>query len=425
VLKTFFKYKIYLVLLTESFFMAWQSLVVNKLRTFLSLLGVTIGIFCIVSVLTLVDSLERNIQQSINELGSDVVFIQKWPWTFGGEYPWWKYFKRPVPQINEYRFLKEKSRYALSVAFSANGNFTVKRGSAVADNVSVTGVTYDYGEMFPVEFYFGRYFTKNEIESGAPVAIIGWKIYQGLFPDQNNAIGKKIMIGANKYTVIAVIKEYGESALDFVNKDNSIVIPLKSLAKLIKVDNDNADPVIIAKAKSGITNEKLKSELRYLLRSYRKLRPAEDDDFAINETTMLSQGFEGLFRVVNIAGVIIGGFAIIVGAFGIANIMFVSVKERTGQIGIQKALGAKNAFILVQFLFESVILCLFGGLSGMALIFLMVIFINAFSDFSVMLHANIFLLGVFISVLTGVLSGYFPARSAAALNPIDAIRQNF
>jgi putative ABC transport system permease protein len=245
-------------------------------------------------------------------------------------------------------------------------------------------------------------------------------IAEGLFPNEN-PVGQFIKIKGLPLTVIGVFKRQGESLLGNTT-DTEVLIPLNYMRNLIDVRNERFDPFIMVKAKAGITNDELIDELRGIMRSVRKVKPTEVDDFALNQTSLISKGFDGLFDVVGTAGWLIGGFSILVGGFGIANIMFVSVKERTSLIGIQKALGAKNYFILLQFLVESVVLCLIGGIIGLLMIYGVTIGVSKAFDMEVELFNSNIILGLTISILIGIISGFIPAYSASQLDPVEAIR---
>ena len=404
----------------ESFRFAYHALVSNKLRTFLSLLGITIGIFAIISVFTVVDSLESNVRKSVASLGSSVVFVQKWPWEFGGDYPWWKYMNRPTPQLDEVPEIQHRSDMAGAVCYIANVNKTVKYLSNSVENADISGVSQNYNQVQSFELSEGRYFTEAESNSGRPFAIIGVTIAESLF-GETNAIGKRIKIFGREATVIGVFKKEGESMMGNSN-DNTVLLPILYLGNFMDLRSDRLDPFIMVKAKEGIAVDELKFELTGIMRSIRKLKPLADDDFALNEISLLSSGFDSIFAVIGMAGWIIGGFSIIVGGFGIANIMFVSVKERTNLIGIQKSLGAKNYFILIQFLIESIVLCLIGGIIGLLIIFGGTLLVNHLADMDVALSRSNIVLGITISVLIGIISGFIPAYSASQLDPVEAMR---
>ncbi len=404
---------------------AFQSVTVNKLRTLLSLLGITIGIFSIIAVFTIVDSLEINIRESLNSLGSNIIYIQKWPWTEenGADYQWWKYVNRPVPTYEEYEAISKRSTRAQDVSFLVSTNLKVKYENNTAENTRIIGVSKDVEKVRTIELSQGRYFSVFEINSGRNMAVIGYSVARNLFPNIN-PIGKTIIINGFKLKVIGVIASEGKSGFSD-SMDESIVIPVNFIRNIIDIREERMNPEIWVRTKSNVSNEELKDELRMLLRSVRRLKPGSEDNFALNQTSLINKQLDGFFKTLNIAGWFIGIFSLLVGGFGIANIMFVGVKERTNQIGIQKALGAKRFFILSQFLFESVMLGASGGLIGLVIIWIGVLIINYTTDFNVSLTLGNIFLGIFISSFIGLISGLAPAWSAAKMNPVTAINTSF
>ena len=411
-------------LIRESILFAFHALSANRLRTILSLLGITIGIFTIIIVFTVVDSLERNVRSSVESLGDNVVYVQKWPWTFGSDYPWWKYWQRPNPKYKEMEMIRDRSNAAQYLCFEIQiSGKTVRYQSNAVENAAISAVSHEYDMIKSFDLEEGRYFTEIESESGRPVAIIGHALKVSLFGEQE-AVGKLIKADGRKLEVIGVFKKEGSSVIDMGSADNSLVMPLNYVRNLVNLDSDNLRPAIQVKAKSGVANEELLDELRGIMRSIRQLKPLEEDDFALNESKLLSNQVGNLFGVIGVAGWIIGGFSILVGGFGIANIMFVSVRERTNQIGIQKSLGAKNYFILVQFLSEAVTLSLIGGTMGLMIVLLMTQAASAAIDFDLTLSLANILTGLGISAIIGIISGFVPAYTASRLDPVEAIRTN-
>jgi putative ABC transport system permease protein len=410
------------LLFKESVFFAWHSLVTNKLRSFLSLLGITIGIFAIILVFTIVDALESNIRGSIQSLGNNVVYIQKWPWSFGPDYPWWKYMNRPTPQYFELDELQRRCKTTEAVAYRIGTRKTIKYRSNNIQNAVIAGISHDFYKIKNFDLSSGRYFTENETEAGYHLIVIGASIAEGLFPD-TDPIGKQIQIGGQKATVIGVIKKEGESLLG-MSFDYQTILPFNFARNIIDTKSENVDPTIYVKAKNNISNAEMMDELTGALRSIRRLKPGTEANFALNETSLISQGFDQLFDLIGMAGWIIGGFSILVGGFGIANIMFVSVKERTNLIGIQKSLGARNMFILLQFLSESVMLSTIGGFFGLMLTWLITFLGKGAIDMDISLTGANIILGFTISILIGIISGFIPAYSASQLDPVEAIRAN-
>jgi putative ABC transport system permease protein len=411
---------LFLRLFTESLLFAWSALVTNKLRTFLSLLGVTIGILAIISVFTIVDSLEKNVRQSVSKLGSDVIYVQKWSWgaSDNEEYKWWEFLKRPQMKISELSKLQSKLQNSAASAFMISANRTIKFENNSVNNAEVLAVSYEWNQIRNFDLINGRYFTESEVKSGKNNVIIGYDIAAAFFPIQNS-YGQEIKINGRKSTVVGVFEKEGQD-ITGNSLDQAVVVPIYFGKKFI---NKRSNPMILVKAKEGVSNISLKDELRGVMRSIRKLKPHMPDNFSLNEISLIGNQLDSLFSVIGLAGWVIGGFSILVGGFGIANIMFVSVKERTKIIGIQKALGAKNSFILSQFLLESVFLCLAGGILGLFLVFLLATFITNFTEFAVELSAQNIILGILVSVIIGIISGITPALSASKLDPVEAIRR--
>jgi putative ABC transport system permease protein len=402
----------------ESMAFAYQSISVNKTRTFLSLFGITIGIFAIISVFTILDSLEKNVRDSLESLGDNVVYVQKWPWAMGGDYPWWKYMNRPQPSLDDLNEIRTRSNFAgaSSLMVSFRGLVTYNRNSA--PNNTVIAVTDRYEEIRAFELEEGRYFSPFDLNTGRRVAVIGNELATELFAGRN-PLGESIKINGYSTEVIGVLKKEGQSALGDESLDNLAIIPVEFVRSVI--DLRRVGPTIMVKAISGIPTEELTDELRGILRSSRRIKPIEDDDFALNQVSFLKQGIDNIFRMINLGGWIIGGFSILVGGFGIANIMFVSVKERTNIIGIQKALGAKNSFILIQFLYESVLLSILGGGIGLLFIFIGTTLVSKLTEFTISLTTDNIIMGLTVSAIIGVVSGYAPAWQASRLSPVEAI----
>ena len=418
--------KLFLRLLKESFVFSFNALIANPVRTVLSLLGVTIGIFTIIAVLSTVDSLEKSIKDNLSFLGTDNLRVEKWPWDFNNpSYEWWKFFRRPEPTYREYEFLKENliNAEAVEILTSRGGvNVKFQNNSSVIDNLN--GVVFENQFFGDWEFSAGRFFTQNETLTGSNAAIIGHKIMEDLFKSPEFAIGKQLKIKGKSYTIIGVTKEQGESFGAGDSFDRQMFIPFNSFKKIYKVGKKGSNAVLRVKGNGdtdlGLVN--LEYELKGLLRAKRGIKPIEDDSFAINRPEYLASFVSAIFSTISIAGWVIGSFSILVGGFGIANIMFVSVKERVPIIGLQKSLGAKKYFILMQFLFESSFLSVFGGLFGIFFVFLMTL--PDLGTFDLVISFKNVILGVTISSIIGILAGLLPAIFASNLDPVEAIRSN-
>jgi putative ABC transport system permease protein len=415
---------LFIKLLGESFFMALHSVTVNKMRTILTLLGITIGIFAIISVFTAVDSMESYIRENISGLGDNVIYVQKWPWNFEGEYKWWEYLNRPVPKYSEYEEIVRKAQTVEVATFSVSALAQIKYKKNTYNNGIVWANTYEFKEVRSFEIENGRYFSQFESKSGKSLALIGNKIAKELFEDEN-PIDKSIKINGQKAKVIGVIKKEGTSIIGGGSLDEIVLLPMNYARNIFDIRSDNLNPFIMARAKKNVPVEQMKDELLNIMRRMRMLKPTQADNFALNQVSMILKGIEQVFIVINIAGWLIGGFSIIVGGFGIANIMFVSVRERTNQIGIQKALGAKRFFILVEFLFESVMLALAGGIIGLLFVLAATFIANLGFDLHISLTLGNILLGLFTSMIIGIISGLIPAWVASRLNPVEAINSTF
>jgi len=420
---------LFIRLVAESLGFAWRALRSNLLRTILSLLGVTIGIFSIIAVLTMVDSLKSNILDSLNFLGSDVIYIHKWPWGNGGDSrDWWKdYIKRPNSSYGEYRFLKETMQHSSIVSIYAESESnTVKAGSNGITKIGVNGVTLDYDKLFEIPVDHGRYLIGPEIEGGRNVVVIGHEVAKALFPKIEDPVGEYVKIKNLRFKVVGVIKREGESFIGFSSKDYSCIIPYDAFRKIFQTGTGRWNEIGSVIGMKGHPDDaglvELESEARGLLRVKRGLKPGKKDNFSVNRPEAIAKSLDSVFDVLGIAGWIIGGFSMLVGGFGIANIMFVSVKERTPIIGLQKSLGAKNYFILFQFLFESIFLSLIGGLTGLLLVWLLTF--APFGSMKVAMSVSNIILGLGVSSTIGLVAGIVPAAVAARMDPVVAIRAN-
>lgn len=415
-------------ILSEGAAQAWQQLIANKLRSFLSLLGITIGIFCIIGVKSAVDSLEDNIRGSLAKLGSDVIYLSKFSWSEDPGDNFWKWMRRPNFTFQEYESLKERLKGASQVGlWQYLGDKTVKWKSSSVEGAAFMGVTEDCAEIFRLEFEDeGRYYSQSEYYNGSDVCVMGAVIAESLFGENIDPLGKEVSVGGRKLKVIGVIKKSGKDILRVMDFDNVVMVSY-TLARRgfnVRAKSQWAGTTSLgARAAPGVDLDELKDEITGVLRSERRLKPREETNFALNTLTILSGLFDSLFSVINTAGFIIGIFALIVGMFSVANIMFVSVKERTNIIGIKMALGAKRWFILLEILFEAVVLCVVGGALGLLFIWIVTEIITAVIDFDIHLSLSNVLIGVFTSIVVGVFSGLIPAGQASRLDPVEAIRK--
>ncbi|CAN5526046.1 ABC transporter permease [soil metagenome] len=400
--------------------MALAELRVNKLRTFLSLFGVTIGIFCIIGVLATVESLKKSVSDGLKDMGTNTVYIQKWPWGGGGDYPWWKYMKRPEPKYEEMKPINELSHYMDATAFMLFNSSNLEYKDNVLQNVTWYGATEDFNSIQEIKMGFGRYLSSSEFNAGSPVIVMGYTNADKLFGAADKGVGRQVQIAGRTCTVVGVMKKNGQSLIGGWDFDNIIIVPFNFCRQI--VNERYGQRFLLVKGKEGVPVQDLKDELKGIMRSVRKLRPTEDDNFSLNDVTASSSSMESFFGSVNLGGFIIGGFSLVVGLFGIANIMFVTVKERTSQIGLKKAIGAQRSYILTEFLLESSFLCVIGGAIGLLLVFLISLALSSVLPFKVFLAPGTMMLGIGISIGVGLLAGIIPAWSAARMDPVVAIR---
>jgi putative ABC transport system permease protein len=407
-------------ILGSSFRLALLELWKNKLRTFLSLFGITIGIFCIIGVLATVGSLEQNIQSEIRSLGTNTIYIDKWDYSGGPDYPWWKYVQRPSPKYEELDQIEKRTTTAEAAAFVINTVDNVEVKDNLLNGVRLYGVTYDFTTIQPIEIQYGRLLTEAEFERGSNFVVLGNEVAEKLFGLAERAIGRNLIVRGKSVVIAGVIKKQGSQLIGGWQFDQSIIIPYKFARGFM--EERRSDPLIMVKGKEGINSKVLKDELMGAMRSVRKLKPVEEENFSLNDVNDFSDAMSEAFVSINIGGAIIGGFSLIVGLFGVANIMFVSVKERTSQIGLKKALGAKRSVILTEFLLEAAFLCLIGGLIGLLLIFTGAQIVTKAFNFPITISPFILVLALTISIIVGLLAGIIPAYRAANLNPVEAIR---
>lgn len=408
-------------ILWNSFKMAIQELRVNKLRTFLSLFGITIGIFCIIGVLATVDSLETKVQEDIKKLGSNSIYIDKWQYGGGGgEYPWWKYVKRPAPKFSEVNFIKAKSTLSENIAFTCSKQGLVSFENNSLSNVNLIGASEDFNKIQSLEMQAGRYINEAEFIRGMPAVVIGDNVANELFGKAERAEGKEIVFQSKRLFILGVIKKEGQSFANAFDFDNAIVAPYRFFASVY--NPDNSSPIIIVQGKKNVEPKFLQDELRGVMRQIRRISPTGEENFSLNDISFFAEQTKAFFGSVTIGGWAIAGLSLIVGAFGVANIMFVTVRERTSQIGLKKAIGAKSRTILTEFLLESAFLCIMGGLMGLLFVWILTKVLSTVMPFPIFIAPNIIILALSICIVLGILSGIIPASIAAKMNPVVAIR---
>ena len=412
---------VYLRVLKESINFAISALINNKLRTFLSLLGVSIGIFSIIAVLAAVDSLKSEIQDSLKGLDNSTIYLGNF--SFGPtEVPRWKWEQFPVASYEEYQYLKKNLNQVQAVAFNLNvRNETVKFEDRSVENANIGAFSHEYYDIESLQIEHGRFYNELESNNGAQVIVIGHEIATSLFYTAEQAVGKKVRLYGKKFIVIGVLKKEGSIFND--SKDTFVFVPVNVIRNIFGANNRSLFPFIIMKPQPGADNEAFIADLKLKMRLKRGLRPEQEEDFFVNQLQGFADAIDDITGTMNLIGIIISAFSLLVGGFGIANIMFVSVKERTSLIGIQKSLGAKRRFILYQFLFEAMILAIIGGIFGLILVFFASLIASQFTgDFEFVLSPLNMLIGTVVAALIGLISGILPALKASKLDPVEAIR---
>ena len=406
-------------ILSNSLRLTLQELKENKMRTSLSLIGVAFGIFCIIGVLAAVNSLERNIQSEVQSLGSNTIYIDKWDYSGGPDQPFWKFRSRPVMKFEEAALIKERSILLDDISFLLQTNTSISHKDDLIPSSGIYGIVEAQMTIQPIQFAEGRFLSQAEFANGSNVCLLGHTNAENLFGNVARAVGKQIDVKGKKVTVVGVIKKEGKNFIGW-DYDNCVMLPYKFCKTIF--DEKNSNPILIAKGLDGITPAALSDELRGIMRQIRRLSPTQDDNFSLNSVEAFSKAITGFFSILNIVGSIIGGISLIVGLFGIANIMFVTVKERTAVIGLKKAIGAKSSSILFEFLMEAIILCLMGGAVGLFFVWIGTIISSKALDFPIYISTPMLIISVVVCVVVGILAGIFPASRAAKLDPVVAIR---
>jgi putative ABC transport system permease protein len=401
--------------------MALQEFRSNKLRTFLSLLGITFGIFCIISVLATINSMKTAVQNDIKSLGTNTVFIDKWEYRNDNNYPWWRYYKRPTPKYEELKQLKDRVSIIENATYMTQDQSVFEYGNDLLNGTNYYGVTEDFAKIEHFNIGNGRYLLQTDFDQGANSLVIGHNIAEKIFSNPEQAIGKTVRLkGGKPAIVIGVIEKQGQSMMDMWQYDDCIIMPYKFLKQIIR--DVDAQPKIIVEGKENVSIPALKDELEGAMRSIHKLSPSQEDDYSLNDIESFSKFMDSIFLNINIGGWAIAALSLIVGMFGVANIMFVTVRERTSQIGLKKALGAKKSIIVSEFLLESSFLCIIGGLIGMIAVFVLAAILSQAFSFKVFIPLDIIGLAVGICLFVGILAGIIPAVIASRLDPVVAIR---
>lgn len=420
-------------LIQESISFAFQQLKNDKFRTFLSLFGVTIGIFSIVAIFTAIDAMEENARKGLDEMNPNVIFVSQFPMApeteisedgteVMAEFKWWEYMKRPIPSYNDFKFLSEHSGLADAVCMSVSSFQTVQYGRETVSRCNFYAISHDWPKVSSMNIELGRYFSADEGVKGSPVVILGYEIARELFggeTDLNYALNKTIKLQGVTATVIGILKKEGESMVRIIDNDNSLFIPLSFGKYFINYKNASANIFLVPK--ENVAQEELINETTVLMRGVRRLTPGAENNFSVGSISFITDIVGGIFSTISTVGWIIAAFSLLIGGFGIANIMFVSVKERTNIIGIQKALGAKRYVILTQFLVESIFLALAGGTIGILIVCAIVAVMPDIDMFTARISVSNIISGLVIAVVIGVVSGIIPAITGAKLNPVDAI----
>lgn len=411
---------LYLRLLKESLGFAINALRTNKLRTFLSLLGVTIGIFSIIAVLAAVDSMDKKIKEDLSDMDLNTIYLIRF--SFGpSDVPRWKREQFPDVSYEEYEYLRRSVHGIDKMSFNLfTRNENIKYEDKTVSSIRVKPSTDEFIDIEPMKIEKGRFFNEAESNSGSPVIVIGSEVAEGLFGN-SDPIGKRVRLYGQRFTVIGVLKKQGQGMFGDSN-DVAAFFPVNFIRRLYGDNSDMLTPAILIKPEKGVDIEEFKAEVTQTLRTFRGVKPGEINNFFLNVLSGFTDFIDNIVGQMNKIGWGISIFSLLVGGFGIANIMFVSVKERTNLIGIQKALGAKNKFILFQFLFEAVILSVIGGLIGMFLVWIIAMILSSALDFEFVLSTKNILLGSGLAAFIGLISGIVPAISASKLDPVEAIR---
>ena len=402
--------------LREGLSIAWRAIKANKIRAALTMLGIFIGVTAVVLMSTAIKGIDNSFQNGISALGSDVLYVSKWAWFSNEE--WWKMRNRKNIDMEDFYKFKSMAKIPIAVAPVVNSVQVIKYNERRVEDIFLNGSTSDYVKTTNFTFDQGRFYSDVESNASRNVAVIGSEINNKLFP-RGDALDKTIKVGGVNYKVVGVLSEQGSTLLGPFNPDNQVFIPIGTIFKNFISRHFNSVTINVRAPRPDLVEE-TKSEAEGIMRKVRGLAYDEENDFSINQQEALQEQYNSVVGVIQIAGLFITGLSLFVGAIGIMNIMFVSVKERTREIGLRKAIGAKRRTILAQFLLESSVICLMGGMFGLIAALLLSLMLNQF--FPTSIQYSVVILAIFISLLTGIISGLAPAYTAAKMDPVDALR---
>jgi putative ABC transport system permease protein len=400
--------------LREGLNIAWSAIRANKLRSILTTLGIVIGIVTVTLMGTAIEGLDRAFVHSISFIGADVLYIQRGRWANHSYAEWMEEQKRRPLMLEHAAALERDLTLASAVTPVCFTMRPLKYGKRGAGGVTIIGSTENLLLTGAVSMLEGRFMTPAEAEGGRPVCVIGSEVATNLF-DRETPLGKQIRIAQQAYEVIGVLERQGGLFGDF---DNRAIIPLPQFNNAF-VHSHELDQIQV-KVKNVADLDNAKEELRSVMRRIRRLAPADPDDFAINQQEQILLMVHRVTGTIAAVGLFITGLSLFVGGIGIMNIMFVSVAERTREIGIRKAIGAKRRTILLQFLIEAATICLIGGSIGLGIAWPLTLLMKRFLP--AVMSPTIVAIALLVSLVTGVLSGFFPAWRAARMNPVDALR---
>lgn len=398
----------------ESLIIAIQAVFASKTRAFLTMLGIIIGILSVSLMGAAISGIDNVFENSMANLGNDVLYLEKYSW-FMGEDEWWEVRNRPDIQSEYADKIQERSRFVAFASPRVNRFADITYGDNALENISIEGTSWKDAFISSRKMSDGRFFSQIEDHGGSKVVIIGSNVANNLFPNQK-ALSEKIKINGVRFNVIGILEAQGKF-LGLFNQDDLAIIPYTAARSLF---GRRGYLSINLKLQDGSDIEAAKEDVRLIVRSLRGLKPSNKDNFAINQQEAFKQQLDGIKMAIGSVGIGITALSLIVGGIGIMNIMFVSVKERTREIGIRKALGAKRGIILFQFLGEAVIISLIGGIIGVLLTTALVGLVQKF--FVASLSPSLIIISISVSIVTGILSGIVPANQAARLDPIEAIR---